>query len=270
MKKNVFFIFILAAFIWSCSTTETPKTTVLYYYTPYNYAPEFLNGQVKSVKESTYWVTENDGKLEKGALVTTKEKQAARFTLDFIAHFDVDGNISQVKYLLDDNKYNSWDIESLDGKMVKASFTRDDTLRSYQKIEYHDIGETITSYRMPEETHYRTYKATINEAGIVTKLEVYNADNEKIGYSLSELNENNRVMHFKRFNPKDSLLSQTKMTYGDNGFYDTLRSFDGNGEVNWDGEFEYLSYDEKGNWTSTKTVHDGELKFIIEREYEYY
>lgn len=261
---------LTAGLVWNCTAPEETKTTLLYYYTPYSYAPEFLNGQVKSVSERTYWATDNNGELQKGDLVTTEEKQAARFTLDFIAHFDMDGNINQVKYILDNNKFNFWNIENLDGKLVKASFIRDDTVRYYQKIEHEGLSETITNYRMPEDQLFRTYELIKNEAGIATQLDYYNAENEKLGYGTYELNDMNRVINYKRFNAKDSLLAQTKMTYGEDGFYLTLVSSDGNGIVDWDGKFEYLAYDERGNWTSSKTIHDGELKFIIERKYEYY
>jgi hypothetical protein len=270
MKKKLFLILFCLGLIWSCSTPETPKTTLLYNYTPYRFSPEFLNGQVKSVKERTYWATDINGTIEKGDLLTTQEKQDLRYTLDFDAFFDEDGNIIQCKYLLDDDKFNSWDIENVDGKMVKANFTMNDTIRTSQKIEYVNGAMLVSSYRMPENELVQKINFTLNESGVAKKVEWTNPEGELRGYYLFELNENSLITGNKRFNGKDSLLSYTNKTYDDKGFNTSIKSYDGNDEVNWDGKFEYLTYDEQGNWTSLRAANDGELKLIVEREYEYY
>lgn len=270
MKKFVLPFLVLAGFIFCYSTPEKPKRTLLYNYTPYDYAPEFLNGQVKSVKELSYWAIDNNGTIEKGALVTTKEKNELRYTLDYIAQFDNDGNITECKYFLDDNKFNIWDVECSDGKVVKATYTGNDTLRGYQSIDYDGLNKKISVFRLPEDTLVRNVNVFNNKAGIVNRSEIYNHENELLYYELYKTNEINRITEFKRYNAKDSLLTVFHMTYNDKGFNSGLKSFDGNGDVDWDGKFEYLSYDEYGNWTSMLTSNDGELKFVMEREYDYY
>lgn len=271
MRKNLFLILFCTGLIWSCSTPpETTETTLLNLYTPYRFSPEFLKGQVKSVKERTYWAINNNGTIEKGDLVTTEEKRELQYTLDFDAHFDKDGNILQCKYLLDENKFNSWDIVIVDGKMVEATFTMDDTVRTTQEIKYANGTMTALSYRMPDKELVRETNIVLNEQGVTEKVEWSNPENELLGYYLFELNENNMVVGNKRFNAKDSLLSYAEYTYDDKGFNTSTKSFDAEGNVEWDGEFEYLAYDEKGNWTSMKASNDGELKLIFEREYEYY
>ena len=151
MKKNLLIVLILAGLIWSCSTPEEPKTTILSYYTSYNFTPEFLNGQLKTVQELSYWTKENNDSYEKGAKLTAKELQELNWTLDCITSFDRDGNVVKTKYLLDDNKFNNWEVESVNGKMTKATFTGNDTVRSYQKIDYRESAMTVSNYKLPED-----------------------------------------------------------------------------------------------------------------------
>lgn len=270
MKKNLFLILVIAGLIWGFSTPEPTKKTLLSIFTPYNIVPEHLNGQVKSVKERSYWAVDNNGTIEKGKLVTTEEKRELRYALDFDAHFDKNGDVVQCKYILDDGKFNAWDIEYLDGKIVKATFTRDDTIRTSQKFEYLSNGLKIFTYKVPENELLRTTNSENNEQGFVKKLEWSNAENELLGYILFDLNELNRVTGYKRYNGTDSLLSYTEYTYDDRGFANSTKLYDTNGNIDWDGAYENLSFDEYGNWTTSTAINDGKLTLFCEREYEYY
>lgn len=270
MKKNVFLILILAGFIWSCSTPETPKTTRLSYYTSYNFTPEFLNGQLKTVQELSYWAKENNGTYGKGAKVTAKELGELNWTLDCISSFDKDGNVVQTKYLLDDNKFNIWKIESLNGKMIKATFTGNDTVRSYQKIDYLGSEMKVSNYKLPEDELTQKFDISTNEAGIANKLEIFSPEDELLSYFLYEINDENRVIGYKRYNAQDSLLFYSELSYNDKGFFTKHTTFDGEGKVLSGIEIEYLTYDDHGNWlTVTGAAFDGP-KLIFERTYEYY
>ena len=270
MKKNVFLILALVGLIWSCSTPDEPGTTLLSYYTSYNFTPEFLNGQLKSEQELSYWATENNDSYEKGAKLTAEELQELGWTLDCISSFDMDGNIVQTKYFLDDNRFNIWDVESLDGKIVKATYTGNDTVRSYQKLDYEGSTMMVSNYKLPEDELTRNFEITTNEAGIATKLELFTPENELISYFLYELNDENRVIGYKRFNAQDSLLTYSELTYNDEGFFTKHTSFDGEGKVLSGIDLEYLTYDDNGNWlTVIGAAFDGP-KLIFERKYEYY
>lgn len=270
MKKNVFSIFVFALLIWSCSTPEEPKTTILSFYTSYNFTPEFLNGQLKTVQELSYWATESDGSYEKGAKLTAQELQELGWTLDCISSFDRDGNVVKTKYLMDDNLFETWDIESMNGNMVKATFTSNDTARTYQMIDYEGSNMVVSAFKLPEDELTRHFNITTNEAGIANKLEMFNPKDELLSYFLYELNDANRVIGYKRYNAQDSLLSFSELTYNDKGFFTKHTTFDGEGNVLQGIELEYLTYDDHGNWlTVTGAAFDGP-KLFFERDYEYY
>ena len=270
MKKNLLLIFVIAGLGWNCSTPDEPKTTILSYYTSYNFTPEFLNGQVKSVKEQSYWAKENNGTYEKGAKLSAKELQELRWTLDCISTFNIDGNIVKTTYLLDDNKHNTWDVESLNGKLVKATFTANDTTRTYQEIEYQDNNMLVSSYKLPENELTRNFAISCNDAGIAKKLELLSPENELLGYFLYEPNEENRIVAYKRYNAQDSLLTYSELTYNDKGFFTKNTSFDGNGTTISGIDLEYLTYDEYGNWLTVMGAATDGPKLFFEREYEYY
>ena len=126
------------------------------------------------------------------------------------------------------------------------------------------------SYRRPEKELVKKTNLHINDSGVANKVEWSGPEDELRGYYPFELNENSLVAGNKRFNAKDSLLSYTDNVYDEKGFNTSIKSYDGNGNINWDGEFENLSYDENGNWTSATGSNHGKLKLIFEREYEYY
>ena len=121
-----------------------------------------------------------------------------------------------------------------------------------------------------EDTLIRNLNVINNGVGIANKIEFYSPENELSGYILYESNENNRITNNNGFNANDSLIYYTTWTYNEKGLNNSTKSFDGKGDVTWDGKFEYLTYDKHGNWTSMKASNDGELKFLFEREYEYY
>ena len=271
MKRNVFFILALAGFVWSCSTPETPKTTVLNYYTPYNGTPEYLNGQIKSVKEISYRAIEKDGSFEKGDELTSKELNELGWSVDYITTFDTDGNVVQTKYMLDDNKFNTWDVESHNGKIVKATFTRADTVHYYHEIEYIGLNEKISQYSMPNDELTITYNVEKGENGIYNnKVEWFNPENELLGYNLFKSDENGRILGYKRFNVQDSLTTSTELDYNDKGFFTKQTISDGGGSVSSSIDLQYLTYDELGNWlTSVGALNNGP-KLIFERTYEYY
>lgn len=270
MKKNFFLILALVIFTWSFSVQKSSKTTLLSYYTPYNNAAEHLFGQVKSVKERAYWAVDNNGAIVKGKVVTTKEKNELGYTLDFDAHFDRNGNIVHSKYILDDNKFNSLDIDYLDNKMLKATYTSDDTVRYYQNIEYSNEKLKVSTFDALENKLVRTTDRKLNDEGFTRYIEWSNSEGELMGYTKYKLNELNRVIGYKRYNAKDSLQSYAEYTYSNNGFGQTTKAYDDNGNIVWDAVYENLTYDDHGNWTTSIAKNDGKLTLFFEREYEYY
>lgn len=274
MRKLVFAILGILLMLSGCKTTPEPvKTTALSYFTPYQIYPENLNGQIVSVEEMNYLATMVDGEVVKGELMTKEMRDSLKWSQNFTAYFNDNGEMTHIDRYYDDNDVRTWRIEFKDNLMIYAEWIRDDTVRYYyDSIEYKEPGHISSSkyFRAPDDKHLYSYTYTTNEEGYWTGGNNFNAEGEKLRSYMMVLNEKNLTEDYKLFNENDSLLSEIKCTYNDKGFYTRAVFLSGTGEVRRTNDIEYTRYDEMGNWLESRIYDNGELISICERKYEYY
>jgi len=269
---------LLAAIIMVFSTCKAPvqepekkSTTVVQHYTFFNTYPLFLNGKVKTVKYRTYWPVNNDGIIEKGALMTKEERDSLKFSYDFIAYYNEDGILEKSETLDGDKVLSYWET-TIEGQFIKdAKFYKNDTVRYIHKLEYDENSFMIAAdnYRGVVDTLISRFEFISNEDGFMTEAKVIKKGELAFKYVFI-LDENNRYMEQKNYNKDDSLIFHLTSKYNDKGFiegWETLVSAKNAGNK---AKNEYTAFDDKGNWTSLNYYLNGELATVEELVIEYY
>jgi len=271
MRKFFGLISIIAVLSIGCKEKEQPKTTALFLFTPYQDSPEYLNGQIKSVKELNYWAIEKDGQFTAGNLITQKERDSLNWSGDFTAFYNPDGVIEKIDYVTYDMKTNSWKMEIADNLITKATWIRLDTPQSYYIFGYFQKKQTsATGYRMKDSSLLLKGEITYGEKGNHDKIKNYNSKGMLTGYNTYLWNDKSLVYEVKNFTGKDSLISSSGMEYNDRGFYIKAEYKDGKGGIVRTVKMDYKTFDDKGNWL-TVVIYDGDKPVIFaKREYTYY
>ncbi len=272
MRKLAFLLLLGASMLTACKEKEQEKTTALFYFTPYSDFPEYLKGQLKSVKESNYWAIEKDGQVVPGELITQKERDSLNWSSDFIAYFNEAGVPSRVDYVTYDWKINSWVIDIADNLMTKATWIKLDTPRYYFKQVY-DASRNhteSTGYRYGTDTLIQKVTLTYDQNGKNNAVNYFNYKGELTARINYIWNEKSLVSELNSYNASDSLTSETKIEYNENGFYTRAEYRDGKGNTTSTYKLEYNEYDDRGNWIAASIYKDGKLTFYCKREYVYY
>ncbi len=274
MKNYCYLLFlILTGFFISCNA-PAPKptpTTTLGFYTPYFVFPEQLNGQIKSVQEINYWALPTDNGYKKGSIITKKERDSLQWSDDFVATFAENGLITKTEYSNGDEFLSKWETEITDGKIKKAFYYKDDTLRRYDIFNFDESGfiESEQLFITSDSTK-RTLKFTNDSLGYWYKMQYFdNEDNLKRVYTVERDNQN-RVTKDFTYNQNDSLINSMEQTYNEYGFYNMSRSMNGLNDILSHIKVEYTSYDQMINWTNANIYMNDTLKVICDRIYEYY
>jgi len=272
--KNVLLLLLAITFlIAGCAPKKPTEKTVLSWGTPYFGTPEALNGKVKELKHITYWAIEKDGKVEKGAIISLKQRSDSGWSQDFTAYFNEGGLLTRCDYLGDNSVIqSSVSTEIENGKIVKEKWSISDTLRSIANFKFDEKGHIVEVSRMsamPDTLMFK-YLITNNEKGnpilgkiLITTKEVFN------GKSELKWDENGRVIETVYYNSKDSLTSRMVMTYNKQGFLETQKFYNKTGKLTLD-MVGTSTFDEKGNWLTTIWKKSGKPYAIEERTCVYY
>jgi hypothetical protein len=255
-----------------CKEKEQKKTTALFYFTPYENAPEYLNGQLKSVKELNYWAIEKNGKFEPENLITRKERDSLRWSSDFTAFYNESGVLTRIDYVSYEWKINSWVTENVNNLLTKATYVTLDTPRVYFKLLYDEKGMNIESqrYRSGIDTLLNKYLLTHDEKGNIVEVKSFNSSGKLTNKDNFTWNDSYLVIGNMSYNSSDSLLSSSRAEYNDKGFYTKAEYLNGKGEIIRTIKMDYTEYDEHGNWLSA-LIYENDKPFIIcKRIYEYY
>lgn len=272
MKTINLIILCFLLLISGCTTPETKRTTVLMDYSPYRDAPEFLNGQIKSVKEYNYWAVEDNGVMVKGEIISRQERDSILWSYDFTCLFDEEGLLNKTTYFADNKVFGEWNIEYTDKLISKAIWTVNDTVKFY-RINHHDENNYLSSgegYNGLTDSLAYNYLFKTNDAGFITESKVYNANNELLNRYTYLMDTRNLTNEFKRHNSSDSLIYKKLWTYNEKGFYITFKKMNANNEITRNYTVEYTKYDKMGNWTNLIINEEDRIRIITEREYEYY
>lgn len=273
MKKTNLLLFCFILLIASCTTTpEVKKTTVLQYFSPFQSAPEFLNGQIKSVKEVTYSVVDNNGVIEKGELFTKEDREEIPWSLDFICYFNEDGLLTKsVRYNGTEEEYKN-KLKYTNNLLSDAYYIYNDTVERSFKLKSDENGHlaSVKGFDAIKDSLTWIGKFECNTDGFIIKQTNYNANKELQNVFILKRNEKNLTTEIERFNDSDSLTLKFVRAYNEKGFYILSEKFDGNNKLEYTLKMEYTAYDEMGNWTSKTAFENDTAITICERIYEYY
>lgn len=263
---------LIVGIIAGCARTEPVRTTSLSYLTPYGNYPEHLNGQVKSVKELSFWAIENNGRYIKGEPVTRKERDSIKWTSDFTAYYNPDGVLTRSDFVSYNGEIRSWVTELENGLMKKATWITGDTSRVYFELTYDGNNHMLSAkrFRSNVDTLLNSYSYFTDEKGNIVEARVYNPDGKLMSTYKFKLNDKYLTEGLMTYSDKDSLVSSSKILYNDRGFYTRAEYLNGAGEVRRTDDLDYTEYDEKGNWLRAIVSREGKVTFITERIYEYY
>ncbi|MFC2081496.1 hypothetical protein ACFLR8_04730 [Bacteroidota bacterium] len=270
--KRLLLPIICMAVLFGCSTEKAPEpTTELGWFTPYTLMPEILKGQVNSLEQKTYWVTEQDGEYVQGALITRKERDSLNWSWDFIAYFDSLGLAKKVKFLDDEGEITGhWKINTEDGKFSRAEWFEGDSAKTYWKIFYDDAGHLLKEerYRSYVDTFMNQYEFKTDEQGQWILAQFVKNNGEAGNTRTSEYNEAGQVVARETINPEGNVIGWMKHTYDEKGLQ---ASYDGMGSdsIMYSGEMKYIDFDESGNWLKVVYYEKGELNGMEVRTIEY-
>lgn len=271
--KTVKLLFLcLMLIISACTTPETQKTTVLDHYSPYSYTPEFLNGQIKSIKEFNYWAIENNGSMIKGDIISHEERDSIKWSYDFTCWYDETGLMNKLTYYIGNKKTGEWDIEYANNLFSKASWIKQDTVRTYHIISNDENNHLsgIKNYNGITDSLSFKYEFVANNDGFITEAKSYNSKDEFKGKYTFLRDEENLTKELRSYDSSDSLKFKYIWTYNDKGFHVSYKKSNANNEILASYTIDYIKYDEMGNWISIIIKKSEDIIILAEREYEYY
>lgn len=228
-----------------------------------------LNGDIESVKITQFEAIVKDGKVQK-QLIESSDEIAY---LDNEYHFNEKGMIHTY-------------IQYISNRMIrKYVYGYDRKLNIISKKYYDHSGKLVG------ESHF---EHVINENGdLVKEKEIMNGKHidgnvvvtvfqnqnviEKINYvgnlisdkKIFKYNKNNRIIEEKNLSANNEPYVIVKKYYNDKGNMIKTVMLDENSENISFENYEYLKYDDQGNWIEVITSGKDGLKFLIENEIIY-
>jgi len=271
MKQFIIFLFAVLVSFSGCKEQKLPERTHMYFFTPYN---EYHNGKLKSVKEENFWVVEKDGQIEKGRLVTDKDREdSSAWTGDFEAFYNEDGIVIRVDYFNDARSIEDFWVTTIENnKITRADWTEKDTAQLYSKISYDDQGNIKESkrYRTINDTLLNTYTYKTDENGNIIETVAQNHLGEMTYKYILQINQEGLVTEQKDLVKGDSLTYLRRNTYNDKGFIITDDIYDGEENLTDSYRLEYTDYNDNGSWLKVIYYRKDKPFIITERTYTYY
>lgn len=270
--RSILLLSLFCLFFFSGCKKEPEKTTALYHFTPYDTSPEYLNGQIKSVREINYWAVEKNGLYEPAAIISSKERDSIQWSYDFTAFYNEAGIITKTDFDAGTGVLSSWIIDVGDGLMRKATYIEQDTPRVYLKLFYDANGKLNANerYRSGVDTLINKVLATLDESGNPVEGKLFNSGGEQTRRYVFTWDGSSRMTEMKIYNSADSLLIHRRGEYNDKGFYIRDESLNAKGEITRTLKVDYKDYDKHGNWLTALIYDNDKPSYIAKREYEYY
>lgn len=246
--------------------------TKLSWFTNSTWAPEFLNGQVKSIVQKAYWVTEENGEFIQGDLVTMKDLDSLGWVYNLALEFDPDGMVTLAQRLDDNGNVFSYDdIQIEEGKYMKVKDIRQDTARRIFVFSHDDVGNFshMEQIRLPEDTLINTYDFKFDEKGNWMGGNWGNYLGEPGWSHKFVYDENNLVTLHENFNEEGEKASWHTYTYDENGF--SLSWIATRADTTYhDLTFKYPKVDDRDNWLEMVSLENGKVSAMDVRTIEYY
>ena len=272
MKRLILPILCMTVMI-GCTTEKVAEpTTLLYWFTPYVFSPEYITGQVKSIEQRAYWATEQDGEYIQGALITEKERDSIGWSDDFIVYFDSLGLTKKVEYLDPEGGIlGYWKIHYEEENLMKSMWIQGDSSWAYWKYFYDEAGHLSSAerYRNEVDTLLNGFNYKTNENGLFTWAERFSSSAET-GNSFSfEFNDAGLVTARESKTPEGEVRNWMKNTYDEKGFMIKMEGM-GTDSTMLSVDMIYTDIDEKGNWLKMVSLEEGKVVGIDVRTIVYY
>jgi hypothetical protein len=272
MKKLVYILLVIVFAIAGCKTRKQAEYTVLGDYTPYQAYMEKLNGKVEKVVETNYWAVPDGESYKKGNKMTRKELDSIGYTGDFVATFDVAGDLVSCSGMDETQKtVYKWEIIKENNKLTRANYIYHDTLRYYEKLKCNDKGEIIAGsrFRAKTDTLIQSWIAKRNAKGDTTLYNVSNYKGEP-SYKVKMLyNELKQFTGYQLYDKDGKYTGGNELQYDNLGKISAITFYDkdkkpviGNDFIN--------EYDSKGNWIKVICKDTKGFVIIGERAYKYF
>lgn len=265
-------LLLLMFFITSCAESQPEKHQVeVGLFTPAYLAPEILNGQVKEIYERNYFANEEAGTIMKGDRLTLAARDSIGWTLDFHVIYDEKGHLLLSEEIDENDKTIDRSVLSYEeGKMVKADFFQNDTLKNITKPVYDETGilRTMERYRVPEDTLVLRVQLIRDSDGNIVEWDFFNPDNELTGKYVFSLDENGKRTGYRYINKDGDQTFEQQYSYNDAGFMEMQVLINREGE-RMVAEYEY-EYDDMGNWILCKGKTPEHPDIVAERIISYY
>jgi uncharacterized lipoprotein NlpE involved in copper resistance len=274
MKTSLLTLFMALFMAIGSFGQHAKEVTILNWSTPLTNSPETLNGKIKQLNDRTYWAVENNGKLEKGTLLTLKEHADNLLINDFQLFFDSIGNV------LRNDRFGEKDVIIFsylnafkDNKQLKEIWVNDNlNVIGEAAFKYNDSGflKDIVMTELATDSSSRL-SITSDSHGNMIQMDVYDNKNRFAGKTVYTWDENSHVIHNLSYSPQNEALEKVEITYNDHGFINTFKLTNAKGVVLFDSTPIEYTYDNKGNWVNavfSNTIT--KKKFFEERQYIYY
>ncbi len=224
MKRLTFFFISILILFTGCKEQQPAVKTELGFLTPYPYsiAPQYHYGKLKSIKEENFWAVEKDGQIEKGNLLTDKDREdSIKWTGDFEAFYNEEGVLPKINYFDDDREARGFWVTTIENnKIIRGDWTYEDTARYYFKLSYDEQGNFSESkgYRAMSDTLLNTYLFKTDQNGNILETITQNYLGE-ITYKITyQWNEEGLMTEQNNFAKGDSLTYARRFTYNEQGY----------------------------------------------------
>jgi len=272
MKKLVLLFLAIVFSVAGCKNKKQIDFTELGVFTPYQLNTERLNGNVEKVIETNYWAVPDGESFKKGDKMTKKELDSLNYTGDFEAKFDEAGDLVSCSILDENKKINSkWELTKENNILVRANYTKNDTLRNYKKLKCDKNGDIIeyAGFKAGVDTLLDRWVVERNTSGDTVLYKVFNYKGELTIKALFLYNGMGQFIGYQGYGQDGSYNGGNENKYDNMGNLSKLIFYNKDKEATSENSF-INEYDSKGNWI--KQICKDKKGFVIigEREYKYF
>jgi hypothetical protein len=192
---------------------------------------------------------------------------------DFEVNFDENGLIESSSGL-DESGKTVWNnqLKIENNSYVENRYTRDDTIRSYEKIKYNDKGELSETqrYRFGADTLIGTGTFNINQQGDSLIFNFLDHNGTQMIKYIFHVGGNKMHTSSESYDKDGNYAGGSEYTYNEKDILQKATYFDKDKKIsNWE-EYIYFEYDDKGNPVLACYKDASGNLAITERAYTYY
>lgn len=272
MKKTILLVLCAAFIAGSCTNKKPVATTLLGDYTPYDSYPEKMAGKVEKVVEKNYWGVAEGDTYVKGNPVTVNDRDSLPWTYDFVANFDINGNLTSCTNTDENGKtIDSWVLTLTDGFLSRAEYLKDDTLRMYNKLTCNEDGKIteLLTYRPVVDTLVNSWRVIGDASNDTVIYQGMNWQGEPTLRYVVIYDSEGRYESLNLQPAEGGIRKLISAVYNDQGKVSELRIYDKEENVKASNFISY-EYDKTGNWVKAIVKDDKGNVIVEEREYTYY